>query len=382
MSMITVALLQISAAGNDRDANLAKGEAACRAAKAMGADIALFPEMWSVGYTPAARLDPDSPDMYRSPEQWAGQPPVPTPPAEEVWAGLALGRDAPFVQHFRELAVELDLAIGLTYLEQWPGLPRNTMSLIDRHGDLVLTYAKVHTCVFSPHEYALNPGDEFPVCALDTSAGPVMVGAMICYDWEFPESGRLLMLAGAELVLAPSATSTNVHRLTQIRVRAAENMFGVAVANYPRTGGGHSVAYHPVAYLPDSRPRDTLVVEAGEAEGIYPATFDLDQLRDYRRSETWGNAFRRPAMYGALSDSAVRDPFVRVDHDGEPAPTRTVAAINARNHDDSGFADQRTHVPEPIRQAADGERVVPVWANGDGGVTYEIGSGARRRFAK
>ena len=34
--------------------------------------------------------------------------------------------------------------LALTYLERWPGGPRDTVSLIDRHGELVLTYAKVH----------------------------------------------------------------------------------------------------------------------------------------------------------------------------------------------------------------------------------------------
>ena len=49
--MITIALLQMTACGDDQDANLAKGEAFCRRAREMGADVALFPEMWNVGYT-------------------------------------------------------------------------------------------------------------------------------------------------------------------------------------------------------------------------------------------------------------------------------------------------------------------------------------------
>ena len=51
MSTITIALLQMTACGDDQDANLAKGETFCRQAREMGADIALFPEMWNVGYT-------------------------------------------------------------------------------------------------------------------------------------------------------------------------------------------------------------------------------------------------------------------------------------------------------------------------------------------
>ena len=47
-------------------------------------------------------------------------------------------------------------------------------------------------------ERHLTPGDGFHVAELDTAEGPVKVGAMICYDREFPESARILMLQGAE----------------------------------------------------------------------------------------------------------------------------------------------------------------------------------------
>ena len=49
MSTINVALLQMISFGADQEANLAKGEAFCRRAREMGADIALFPEMWNIG---------------------------------------------------------------------------------------------------------------------------------------------------------------------------------------------------------------------------------------------------------------------------------------------------------------------------------------------
>src|SRR3972149_3575548 len=97
--------------GNNQAANLEKGDAFCRRAKAAGADIALFPEMWNVGYTFFDRAEPG---------------------AHERWAAQAVGADDPFVTHFRALARELNLALALTYLERWPGSPRNSVSLIDR----------------------------------------------------------------------------------------------------------------------------------------------------------------------------------------------------------------------------------------------------------
>jgi predicted amidohydrolase len=45
MSVVKVALLQISSSGTDQEANLRKGDQFCRQAASLGADIALFPEM-------------------------------------------------------------------------------------------------------------------------------------------------------------------------------------------------------------------------------------------------------------------------------------------------------------------------------------------------
>ena len=50
MKEIKVALLQLHACGTDQETNLKKGDQFCRQAKTMGADIALFPEMWNIGY--------------------------------------------------------------------------------------------------------------------------------------------------------------------------------------------------------------------------------------------------------------------------------------------------------------------------------------------
>lgn len=329
-TQLTVALLQLAPAGNDLSANLAKGIDACRKARSFGADIALFPELWSVGYEPAITLDPKTPDLYRSPELWERETPDELPEPEEIWGDLAVATDSEFVGRFQSLATELEMAIALTLLQRWTGLPRDALLLIDRHGRIALEYAKVHTCAFSPTEDALTPGDGFPVTTLDTAVGQVQVGAMICYDRIFPESGRALMLAGAELILVPNASSLEQYKLAQLRARADENMVAIALANYPGSGQGHSIAFDGMPYG-DGGPRDMLVVEAGEAAGIYPASFDLDALRSYRRRETEGNAFRRPDTYAALTAPAVRDPFVRVDRSGRPPRWRTPEVADRRS---------------------------------------------------
>lgn len=288
MNPLHIALLQIAPTGS-LEGNLEKGIAACREAKAMGADIALFPEMWSCGYD------------------------ICEPPVEE-WQCKAISLDSEFLAEFQDLAAELEMAIAVTLLEKYEPLPRNTMVLFDRFGVRKLVYAKVHTCDFGA-EKGLTPGEEFVVTTLDTAKGEVQVGAMICYDREFPESARVLMLKGAEVVLVPNACPMELNRLSQLRGRAFENMMTIATCNYPATvpdcNGGSSV-FDGVAYLPHWEGfRDMCILQAGEEEGVYMAEVDLDLLREYRNCEVHGNAYRRPHMYKELLDNEVKAPFVR-----------------------------------------------------------------------
>lgn len=321
MAELTIALLQMSPCGNDQAASQAKGMDFCRRAQRMGADIALFPEMWNIGYTYGADVPRSDGDVWRAPERWRpGDDPM-SPAAEETiarWRARAIATDGPYVASFRNLARELDMAIAVTYLERWDGPPRNTVAFIDRHGAILFTYAKVHACAFDLPEAALTPGDEFFVATLDTAHGPVAVGTMICYDREFPESARVLMLQGAEIILIPNACEMESHRLGQLRARADENAVGVALANYAGPGLGHSVAYDPIAFTRDGVSRDTLIVEGGEGEDILLVRFDLAAIRDWRLRESWGNAFRQPSAYGPLLAPEVRAPFIRVDLHGKP----------------------------------------------------------------
>lgn len=288
MSTLTIALLQLSSP-EILEENREKAILACKKAKGMGADIALFPEMWTNGYRIYDR------------------------PAAD-WMAEAIDADGGYIRTFSALAEELDMAIGITLLEKCETGPKNAMILFDRHGEKVIHYAKVHTCDFDA-ERNLTPGEEFFVTELDTAEGVVKVGVMICYDREFPESARILMLKGAEVVLVPNACPMEINRLSQLRARAYENMMAIATCNYPETVpdcNGHSNAFDGVAYLPElPGSRDTCVLEADGYEGIFLAKFDLSMIRAYREKEVHGNAFRRPRKYGLLTEEKIEAPFLR-----------------------------------------------------------------------
>ena len=98
MKTLAVALLQLLPE-TTMDGNLKKGIAYCEKAKELGADIALFPEMWSVGYTISENID--------------------------TLKKNAIAVDSAFVDAFRDLARKLNMAIGITFLEKYEPLPRN-----------------------------------------------------------------------------------------------------------------------------------------------------------------------------------------------------------------------------------------------------------------
>ena len=276
---LKIALLQLLPGGSLEE-QLNIGKTACIKAKDMGADIALFPEMWSDGYY--------------------------LPQEEGAVEHLAIEKDSEFIVSFGSLAKELQMAIGITFLEKSEPKPLNSIILFDRNGEQRLHYSKVHICAFADEE-VLSSGDDFYVTDLDIGRGTVKIGSMICFDREFPESARILMLKGAEVILAPNACPMEINRLAALRTRAYENKVAIATCNYPKGQpdcNGHSTLFDGVAWLRDEPGvRDMCTLEAPEEEGIYLAEIDMDMLRDYREHEVMGEDYRHPENLNFLKIS-------------------------------------------------------------------------------
>lgn len=273
---IKIAMLQLLPEASIEQ-NLKKGLDACIEAKKLGADIALFPEMWSTGYK--ISLD------------------------QKEFESQSINKNSNFILSFKKLAQELNLAIGITFLETNNPKPLNSVIFFDKKGNEVLHYSKVHTCDFDV-EKVLSSGDDFYVADLDLGFTKVKIGTMICFDREFPESSRVLMLKGAEIILAPNACPMEINRLSALRTRAYENMLAVCTCNYPAGQpdcNGHSTLFDGVAWLrEEDGVRDMCVFEAPETEGIYLAEVDLDLLRNYRENEIMGWKYRKAKSYQIL----------------------------------------------------------------------------------
>jgi N-carbamoylputrescine amidase len=267
-----VALLQITPFGNDQSRNLAKGLDYCRQAKVLGADLAVFPELWSIG----AELSP--PDEL----------------GQRQWIAAALTHESQFLRDFATLARDLKMNIAVTYLEEAQPKPRNSVSIFNSEGRVTLSYSKVCICDFDGDgvneagcDSGCSAGNSFPICTLAGAEGDVKVGAMICSDREFPEPASQLMLNGAELIIIPNSCDWDEVRSAGLLTRACENLAGVAMANYPRPrNNGNSRAYSCVAWR-DSDGRSPLIAVAHEEEEIVVAAFDIGEIREFRKVESW-----------------------------------------------------------------------------------------------
>ena len=282
-----VAILQLNAV-NDSNKNLIKGIEACKKAKQLGADIAVFPEMWNIGY-----------------EMPTGNEGV------CIWKQKSITEDSDYLLKFKELAKELNMAIAITFLEKTKNLPKNSIIIYDRFGNKILKYSKVHTVDFKMEKYT-EPGTDFYVEELDYGRGKVNIGSMICYDREFPESARILMLKGAEIILVPNACYMQKIRLEQLKVRAYENMVGIVTVNYANYGGKSS-AYSPIVRDINKNELNSEILVMNDKEDIKIAQFNMNEIRQYRSRETLGDAYRKPYAYKQLIEDSVQEPFIRED---------------------------------------------------------------------
>ncbi len=201
----------------------------------------------------------------------------------------------PATEIFSALARELDIYILVGLSELREGEFYNAMAALDRAGALMGVMRKVHINKFETPGGWRN-GSEFPVWRFETDTGVMTAGVMICYDREVPESARLLMLQGADVIFNPlscTCPTEDIHRCL-LRTRAFENEVYIFMVNHaaPRQNG-HSMAFHF---------NGDIAAELGEAEGWLLYEVDLDALERYRATGIYGKHHRRPELYGPLAD--------------------------------------------------------------------------------
>jgi N-carbamoylputrescine amidase len=180
--MLKVGLVQQSC-GPDRAANLQASEAGIRAAAQRGAQLVLLQELHASVYF----CQHENTELFELAE------PIPGPSSD--WLGA--------------LARELQLVIvGSLFERRAPGLYHNTAVVFDRDGRIAGKYRKMHIPDDPGYyeKFYFTPGD-LGFAPIETSVGKL--GVLVCWDQWYPEGARLMALAGADLLLYPTAIGWN-----------------------------------------------------------------------------------------------------------------------------------------------------------------------------
>ena len=246
-----IAALQMHAIAGDDEANLARIAAAAADAAAGGAKLLIAPELAVTGYG-------------------AGKA------AFEKSASPASGAVA---ERLSAVARENAIAIVAGFVEREGSASYNSALFTDGIGTNAV-YRKSH--LYGDYERAaFKPAVPDSVMV---DLGGIRLGMLICYDVEFPENVRRLALAGADLVVVPTAlpkgSSGTFIAGHMIQVRAFENQVFVAYINH--CGGDDHFTYAGLSRI--AAPDGKLLAEA-PAEG---ETLLFAEIRpeDYARSRT------------------------------------------------------------------------------------------------
>jgi N-carbamoylputrescine amidase len=191
-----------------------------------------------------------------------------------------------------------------------PGVYHNTAAVIDSDGAVAGTYRKMHIPddPLYYEKFFFTPGD-LGFHVIETRYAKLGVG--ICWDQWFPEAARLFALAGAEVLIYPTAIGwirdekeefgAGQHQAWQTSMRAHAIANGLWVAAPNRVGVEGEVEFWGASFV--ASPRGEIVTEADhQSEGVFYTDCNLDEidvvrthwpfLRD-RRIDAYGDLCRR-----------------------------------------------------------------------------------------
>jgi N-carbamoylputrescine amidase len=283
---VNLGLVQM-ACGADPDDNLRRAEALVERAADAGAGVVCLPELFRSRYF-CQREDHAAFDLAE---------PVPGPTTQAL-AAVARRRGV--------------VVIAPVFERRAPGLYHNSAAVLDADGALAGVYRKMHVpddpAYFEKFYFA--PGD-LGFSAFTTRAG--RLGVLICWDQWYPEAARLAALAGAKLLLYPTAIGWHPDEKAEHgpgqhdawrtiqRAHAIANGVFVAAANrvgFEPSAGGAGLEFWGGSFVCD--PFGAVLAEAAAAgEQVLLARCDLGRIEEVRRNWPFLRD-RRVDAYGGI----------------------------------------------------------------------------------
>jgi N-carbamoylputrescine amidase len=214
----------------------------------------------------------------------------------------------------RSIAAETGAYIHASLYERSDGadgLGYNTAILVAPGGELGSRTRKLHIPVtagyYEDHYFRPGPseGEPFPVTVLPVGGSEARLGLPTCWDQWFPELARAYSLAGAEVLIYPTAIGSepdhpafDTEPIWQQVIAANGVANGTFMVAINRIGTEGPITFYGSSFISDPYGR-VLVQAPRDQPAVLVADLDLDQRRD------WLELFpllrtRRPDVYGTL----------------------------------------------------------------------------------
>lgn len=252
---------------HDKKQTLNKACSAIEQAAEGGADLILLPEMYM------AFVSPDSGISY---------------------ADIAESLDGPFVSGLAAKAKAMGIYVVCGMYQKAENDPKrafNTTIMLNRQGELVFHYQKTHLYDAFSYQESLNIiQSNNPLVPVETEFGKI--GILVCYELRFPEVARKLTLAGADVLLVPTAWVSGPlkeeHYQSLVKARALENTIPVCACD--QTGNlfiGRSLVCDAFGVT---------VASAGYDETVFFADISIEHTHETRQKLPCIQN-RRPELY-------------------------------------------------------------------------------------
>jgi len=248
--MIDIALIQMRIIDGNKELNLKNGLSFLKdlTVREPFPDIVCLPELFNTGY--------DLHNVQKLAEPLIGET----------------------INKIREISKNNFMVIG-TILEKQDGKFYNTAFILDKTGEIIGKYRKIHLFFPMLEKEYLTPGDSINIFHVSEFPN-LKVGLAICYDLRFPELFRAIVLQGANIIFVPSEFPTPKNDVwkTLLIARAIENQ--VFLVGINRVGKGRSDSFFGNSMITNGDIHYFL----GTNPAVKRFKIDLSSLEEIRRT--------------------------------------------------------------------------------------------------
>jgi len=248
MQELMVSLIQYDVSPGKPEVNREKVKRMIEKAAVSKPDIVVLPEMWNTGYSFGSLQSICDKEGY---------------PTLELVQNLA-GKHS------------VNIVAG-SVADKRKDEVYNTCYIVDRNGDRVGKYSKIHLFRLMEEDKFLTSGNTLGLFELEG----FKCGVIICYDLRFPELVRCLALEGAKIIFVPAQWPhpRQEHWVTLLKARAIENQLYIVAVN--RVGKSGDTHFFGGSMVVD--PWGNVLARAGDKEAVINARIDLELVEEVRK---------------------------------------------------------------------------------------------------